>query len=308
MSFRIPIKTEQGLAELVPGQRKLSQRHRSVLFCVDGKRTESQVRQMAAQAGAPPECFDELLSEGFIRFLEAKSAAGSVFVAGVDKVDIALPMHEPEPANNAPSSSLPAAAPQPTRAAPGQGAKKVSSVPKKADQRPASPPAPLGPPRNVRLPDAHISDHAPLKTEEKLDSDTFHVVPSTDSTGFDSLSDISSSSLFPTPSVGSSHAEARKTSPIPFAQTGPANLVDGSLEDARQILVHLVKTESPVAGEPTLLHLNRVQTRAEMLTLLPEVEWRISKPHRALTIAHTMRLVRQLLSDDDADFSGLEED
>jgi hypothetical protein len=169
-------------------------------------------------------------------------------------------------------------------------------------------PAPAGPPRNVRMPDAHIAGAhitAPVPLDEQAQQQTFHVIPDRDSTGFDSLLEESARSPFST-SFGTHHLEQQPSRPAPFASTGPASLADGGLEDARQILIHLVKTESPVAGEPTLLNLNRVQTRSEMLALLPEVEWRISKPHRALTVAHTMRLVRQLLSNDDMD--GQDED
>ncbi len=62
----IPIKTADGVAELSSRQRKLSQRHRTVLLLVDGRRSEAQVRQMAVQAGAAEACFDELVSLGLI--------------------------------------------------------------------------------------------------------------------------------------------------------------------------------------------------------------------------------------------------
>lgn len=66
----IPIKTPAGLAEMSNRQRRISQRHRTMLLLVDGKRTEAQVRSLSAQAGVPGICFDELLGLGLIAALQ----------------------------------------------------------------------------------------------------------------------------------------------------------------------------------------------------------------------------------------------
>lgn len=62
----VPMKTPEALAELSSRQRKLSQRHRTVLLLVDGRRPEEEVRQLAVAAGSPDTCFDELLDLGMI--------------------------------------------------------------------------------------------------------------------------------------------------------------------------------------------------------------------------------------------------
>jgi hypothetical protein len=54
------------VAELSSRQRKLSQRHRTVLLLVDGRRPEDEVRQLAAAAGSPDTAFDELIDLGMI--------------------------------------------------------------------------------------------------------------------------------------------------------------------------------------------------------------------------------------------------
>jgi len=66
----IPIKTPQGQAELSTRERRVSQRHRTVLFLVDGKRDADAVCRMALQAGVPESCFDELLTMGLIVLTE----------------------------------------------------------------------------------------------------------------------------------------------------------------------------------------------------------------------------------------------
>ncbi len=62
----IPVKTAQGQAELSHRTLRLSQRHRTVLLLVDGRRSLDQVLGMAQQAGAPQSCVDELMSLGLI--------------------------------------------------------------------------------------------------------------------------------------------------------------------------------------------------------------------------------------------------
>ena len=85
----IPLKTPEAVAELASRQRRLSQRHRTVLLLVDGKRSELQVRQMALQAGAAGTCFDELVGLGMIELPEpAPEVAVS---APVPLVDVPAP-------------------------------------------------------------------------------------------------------------------------------------------------------------------------------------------------------------------------
>jgi hypothetical protein len=62
----VPIKTPEALAELSSRERKLSQRHRTVLLLVDGRRPEDEVRQLAIAAGSPDTAFDELMDLGMI--------------------------------------------------------------------------------------------------------------------------------------------------------------------------------------------------------------------------------------------------
>jgi hypothetical protein len=66
----VPAKTPAGQAEIARRQRAITQRHRTMLFLVDGRRSADQVKHMAEQAGAPPSCFDELLSLGLIALTE----------------------------------------------------------------------------------------------------------------------------------------------------------------------------------------------------------------------------------------------
>jgi hypothetical protein len=76
-SGTVPIKTAQGQAELAARERRVGQRHRTVLFLVDGKRPTDEVLAMAAQAGVPEACFDELVTLGLIALTEAATEAAA---------------------------------------------------------------------------------------------------------------------------------------------------------------------------------------------------------------------------------------
>lgn len=62
----VPVKTADGMAELAHRTRGLSQRHRTVLLLVDGRRQHEQIMTLALAAGVPPAVFDELLALGLV--------------------------------------------------------------------------------------------------------------------------------------------------------------------------------------------------------------------------------------------------
>ena len=66
----IPIKTPEGHDELSTRKRRVSQRHRTVLFLIDGKRSAAEVRSLGLKAGVPEACFDELLAMGLVMLPE----------------------------------------------------------------------------------------------------------------------------------------------------------------------------------------------------------------------------------------------
>ena len=62
----IPVKTVDGQNELAHRSRGLSQRHRTVLLLVDGRRSVAQIVTTAKAAGVQSTVFDELLSSGMV--------------------------------------------------------------------------------------------------------------------------------------------------------------------------------------------------------------------------------------------------
>jgi hypothetical protein len=90
----VPIKTPEGQAELSARQRRVSQRHRTVLFLVDGRRSADEVRAMALKAGVPDSCFSELLDLGLIMLSEPTFSLlidTPTAAPGVTHVDLPLP-------------------------------------------------------------------------------------------------------------------------------------------------------------------------------------------------------------------------
>lgn len=71
----IPCKTAAGHAELAVRQRGLSQRHRTLLFLVDGQRTLEEVIELGLRAGVPKAYVDELLALGLVVLAAPVAAA-----------------------------------------------------------------------------------------------------------------------------------------------------------------------------------------------------------------------------------------
>lgn len=76
-----PQRTASGHAELATRGKRLSQRHRTVLLLVDGRRSEHDIRRLAAQAGAGGQCLDDLFAQGLVTFAGGERADAVVTVA-----------------------------------------------------------------------------------------------------------------------------------------------------------------------------------------------------------------------------------
>ena len=104
----VPIKTAEGQDELSTRQRRVSQRHRTVLFLVDGKRGAPEVLGMAMKAGVPESAFGELLEMGLIRWAEPAASMLIETPSGpLDVLHVDLPLAGPDTPNAMPDSLLP---------------------------------------------------------------------------------------------------------------------------------------------------------------------------------------------------------
>jgi len=76
-----PHRTASGHAELATRGKRLSQRHRTVLLLVDGRRSERDIRNLAEQAGAGAQCLDDLATLGLITWSGNERADAVVTIA-----------------------------------------------------------------------------------------------------------------------------------------------------------------------------------------------------------------------------------
>ena len=97
----VPVKTSEAVQELQSRQRKLSQRHRTVLLLVDGRRPEDEVRQLAQAAGSPDTCYDELVDLGMI----SRPAPLDSAPMPLETVDVEVDVAEPAAAVAAPQAA-----------------------------------------------------------------------------------------------------------------------------------------------------------------------------------------------------------
>jgi hypothetical protein len=152
----IPVKTADGHAELASRQRRLSQRHRTVLLLVDGRRTQLQVRALALQAGAADNCFDELLELGMIALQESLTATVPLAVRSVGEQNEPLHIDIPIDTDHA-SAKAPDTSPSRSKRnkkTPASGAEPVAAAPAVFDETVES----LLPPARTLQPESVLNE------------------------------------------------------------------------------------------------------------------------------------------------------
>jgi len=95
MTSVVPVKTPLGQEELRQRGRSIGQRHRTVLFLVDGRRPLGEVLALAHQAGAQTSHFEELVRRGLVEMpvaaLPADDAVAQVDASTVQPVAMNAP-------------------------------------------------------------------------------------------------------------------------------------------------------------------------------------------------------------------------
>jgi hypothetical protein len=291
----MPVKTPEGQAEIRQRQRGLSQRQRTMLLLVDGRRSVAQLKQVAVQAGATDTCFDELLDLGLIAVVEptqpnpvsAKASAAA---------------KAPAPAASAATLALPPLTLQLTDGLAPAPAALTSSAPLQA-----------APPLALQLTELPIDSAAPVAATAAVPTPFPPLIPPEDPSNFAPLSDERMELLaeMDTPAPKSRAAkggpgivDSVMGSLFPllesaFGAMGGADEQeprDDALEEARRILVREIKAKAPVTGSITLMKLRRARTRDDLSALFEEVDAHISKPMRHLSAQQTLLHVRGLLS------------
>lgn len=320
-----PVKTAEGQAEIRQRNRRLTQRQRTLLVLVDGRRSAEQVKALALQAGATDTAFDELLDLGLIAAPPTEAPIWESSDAGLAVVPMVDPVAEPTASDAAPSETS------------SPWADVVASIPDTATESPASDAAPndTSPPWvdvAASMPDpvaeSPASEAAPSETSF-LSADVLFPAPSDDlepaaamqeaqdSGAVDSASASEADLFEPSePDSGGMAEQSVRTTPrradsifgslLPFIESALGGLgpddspitSDNALEEARRTLVREIRSKAPLAGSFTLAKLRRARTREELVALFDEVDSHISKPMRHLSARQTLMHVRSLLTGD----------
>lgn len=262
----LPVKTSQGQAEIRQRQCGLSQRQRTMLLLVDGRRSVAQVKQMAVQAGATNTAFGELLDMGLIMVGEPAVLARPIQVA-------------PGSAPGAPA----AVASAPAIAAPALAA---PSLPASASPVYAADEAPASEPPSVVPSSLGPLASAPTDPQAEGDEESPRRKGANTRSGGGGIVDSMVSSLFPLLESA-------------FGALGPSDDLDprdDALEEARCMLLREIRAKAPVAGSLTVMKLRRARNREELAALFEEVDSHISKPMRRLSAQQTLLHVRGLLA------------
>ncbi|MGY0197218.1 hypothetical protein ACWA7J_19295 [Leptothrix sp. BB-4] len=84
----------------------------------------------------------------------------------------------------------------------------------------------------------------------------------------------------------------------PPTRTRHAELVeqDASLSQARSLIQQALLSQAPVSGAVTLLRVRRARHRRDLMALLPEVQARLSRPHRLAEARQLISQVERLLA------------
>jgi hypothetical protein len=97
MTTTVPFKTQLGQDELRSRALKLGQRHRTLLFLIDGRRPLAEVLSLAQQAGAATHHFEDLLRLGLVELppvptpLSTPSAIDRADEAALTSVELVVP-------------------------------------------------------------------------------------------------------------------------------------------------------------------------------------------------------------------------
>ncbi|HEV7914411.1 MAG TPA: hypothetical protein VGP22_11620 [Albitalea sp.] len=191
----IPTKTALGNEELRSRAQRLGQRHRTILFLIDGRRSLSEVLSLGQQAGSATSHFEDLVRLGMVEMpagpppaveaeadldaplvtsLELEVPAVEPVVADDDAAPNAVPAREPAPPPVEQVEAVVARRPEPPVLVTPLAAEPPATPP----AAPARKPAPMSPPvlgEDVVVPTADAVDAALLQRVRELLIDTLRL-------------------------------------------------------------------------------------------------------------------------------------
>lgn len=280
-----PVKTALGHEELRQRTRTFSQRHRTVLLLVDGKRQRDEVLALALKAGAAPNFFDELVAAGLVDLqappepfaAEPEPALADAAVAEpppTDRADLDLAVfHDVVLGVEVPETSEAAKV---ADAAVGGGA--IRTEPSFED----SVPVPLVLP-------AASADALPVRPARvKFAAPLYQPPPRTAAS-----QRTTTPRLTPGPSL---LAQRAADGGVLRDEPKPASIDEEPLlAEVRSLLIGTLLMDGPVSSSLTVLRVGRARDRYELIGLVWQIERALVEARRPLEALSRLRRARELL-------------
>lgn len=288
-----PKKTALGLEEMRQRTHGLSQRHRTMLLLVNGKRERTEVLTLAGQAGVGAAMLDELVALGL-----------------VDEGRKTPPKRAPEPSPEPPPEPPPVVlAAEPVAPASAPLAPASATVPLPVPAVVTTPPAPQPPPKPSAKARREALPAAPAPSSSTTPREPAPAPAPT-------------ARVRATPSIDRAEAASRQTAPVEVrrfdkypvltaakppahrsARQVPARapaLADEPAEqrllaEARTLLIGSLLVEGPVSSSLTVLRVRKARTREELAALVWEIERRLISARRPPEAQARLKRARELL-------------
>lgn len=306
-----PLKTDAGQDELRRRTRRLSQRHRTVLLLVDGRRSCEDVLTLADKAGVAASYFDELVAMGLVELPVAPGAEGeAVSPAAGEPAQVLAAALQPRTEAEAPLAAAPAL---PDRPAPlereGHEAAAAEATPLATVDDVPSAAGPLLtslPPPSVSLLWQAESSQAPLSTASMPLQDLASTPPLARArparVKFASPK-YEPPAPKPRPVVRVRKPPVAAPAPRPApsarapgrAEPGRSVSEEALLSEVRGLLIGTLLVDGPVTSSLLALRVGRARQRAELVTLVWEIERTLVRARLPREALGRLRKARDLL-------------
>jgi hypothetical protein len=271
-STTVPFKTPLGHDELRSRTLRLGQRHRTVLFLIDGRRPLSEVLSLAQQAGAATSHFEDLVKLGLVELPHEPLADP------VDTVSGSLDMPK--------LTSLEVDVPATLAEAPA-----AETMPEEDPSLSTSPP------------DAVAATGAVDEADSEADDEIDTVSPEMEDTAFEAPSANASPNelrLIAVPRATTPlHAPSREedaggaldSAPPPLAQTGEGQ----TLQQVRELLTDTLRLDAPFFSARTFMRVRLARSAAELIELVWEIENHLKRSRHTRRELQSLQSARELL-------------
>jgi hypothetical protein len=307
----VPLKTPAGVDEIKHRGLRLSQRHRTVLVLVDGRRTLSQVLGLANQAGSATHHFEELLRLGLVELPREpepppppETAPGALDVLRVHslEVDVVSPQAPAAPNDEPELPELPELAVEfdlgdeaPAPIAP------VLAV--WAETTPVSewPPETLPPPTDTWL--AEVAPAATQFIEPAIEA-VLPTAPVSARSEERIEPGFAPAPVTPPPDDAPPAPVTLRTPPAAPAVATPPRNEEQLLDHVRNLLAETLSFDSPLFSTRMLMRVRMTATRRELINLVWEIERHARHTRRPAEALRGLIEVRELLGMGNTQVSG----